>query len=232
MSDAVLSADGPTSGAGAVARFELRGALADDVAVYVRDLILTGAIRPGAKIDQDELGRVLGVSRSPIREALVVLGKEGLVDITPRRGAYVAAISRDDIIDHYELFGAISGRAAAMAAELLSDDDLVELADVHASFDTAAPGQLSALNGAFHRVINRVAPRRTRWLIELLLQSVPANYFEFADGWNAQAVEHHGEILDALRSRDPERARHAMEAHLHAGGAAAVASLDQQGFWE
>ena len=79
-----------------------RGVLADDVAVYVRDLILTGQLRPGTKIDQDAVGLALDVSRSPIREALVVLGQEGLVEVSPHRGAFVTRLSPDDIIDDLE----------------------------------------------------------------------------------------------------------------------------------
>ena len=64
-----------------------RGGLSDEVVAYIRDLILTGALKPGTKIDQEAVSEALDVSRSPIREALVILGKEGLLDVTPRRGA-------------------------------------------------------------------------------------------------------------------------------------------------
>ena len=60
-----------------------RGSLSDEIAAYIRDLILTGALKPGEKIDQDAVSQALDVSRSPIREALVVLGQEGLLDVTP-----------------------------------------------------------------------------------------------------------------------------------------------------
>ncbi len=93
-----------------------RGALADDVAAYIRELILTGQLKPGTRVDQDGIGEAMGVSRSPIREAIVVLGQEGLLEVLPRRGAIVAKLTRDDVIDHYELVGLVSGRAASIAA--------------------------------------------------------------------------------------------------------------------
>ena len=93
-----------------------RGVLGEEVVDYVRELILTGTIRSGEKIDQQAVSEALGVSRSPIREALVVLGREGLVELTPRRGAAVADLSPEDIVDHYALFGVVAGRAAALAA--------------------------------------------------------------------------------------------------------------------
>lgn len=215
-------------------RVRRRGGLAIDVAVYVRELILTGALRPGTKIDQEAICEALDVSRSPVREAIVILGQEGLLDVTPRRGASVAAITPDDIIDHYALFGTVSGRAAAMAAEHLDDDQRVALREVHAEFEAGAqlkPAELAELNDRFHRIINGSAPRRTRWLLRLLVRSVPTNYYEFADGWDAQAVEHHAEILAAIEARDPDRARRAMQHHLHESGVAAADALRAQGFW-
>ena len=215
-----------------VASQRRRGELADEVAAYVRDLILTGALRPGIKINQDAIGEAVGVSRSPVREALVVLGQEGIVDIVPRHGAHVARLTPEDIIDHYELYGTVSGRAAAIAADTLKDEDLDELEAIHGRFRLGGHEDLSALNDAFHRIINTAAPRRTRWLLRRLARSVPTAYYEFADGWDAHAVEDHRRILDALLARDAGQARVAMEAHLHDSGVAAVESLHSRGFWE
>lgn len=213
-----------------------RGGLPDDVAAYIRRLILTGVLKPGTKIDQDAVGEALDVSRSPIREALVILGQEGLLDVTPRRGASVALLTPDDIIDHYELFGVVSGRAAERAADLLTDDQVDELARIQQAFrtapDNAAAADLSKLNDEFHRIVNSCAPRRTRWLLRLLERSVPADYYEFANGWNDRAVEHHQAILDAIADHDAERARRAMEHHLHESGIAAADALRAHGFWD
>jgi DNA-binding GntR family transcriptional regulator len=208
----------------------------DDVAGHIRRSILTGELRPGTKIDQEAIGAALGVSRSPIREAIVILGQEGLLDLTPRRGAAVAQLTPDDIVDHYELFGVVSGRAAAIAAETLKDDQIDELTAIHEAFRAAPPdtppGTLSSLNDDFHRIINACAPRRTRWLLRLLERSVPADYYEFTDGWNAQAAAHHTTILDAITLRQPDRARRAMEHHLHESGVAAADALTTRGFWD
>ncbi len=209
-----------------------RGSLSDEIAAYIRDLILTGALKPGEKIDQDAVSQALDVSRSPIREALVVLGQEGLLDVTPRRGAFVARLTPEDIVDHYELFGVVSGRAASLAATTLTHDQIDALVEVHGRFDATSSEDLSALNHQFHRLINSAAPRRTRWLLRHLERSVPANYYEFADGWNGHTVEHHGAIVDALKARDGEAARIAMEHHLRESGLAAAEALRLQGFWD
>lgn len=216
-------------------RFRRRGGLADDVAAYIRGSVLTGALKPGTKIDQDAICATLGVSRSPVREAIVILGQEGLLDVTPRRGASVAQLTPDDIVDHYALVGAVAGRAASMAAVQLDDDRIAQLDEIHRRFSEGndlAAAELSALNDRFHQIIHACAPRRTRWLLRLLVRSVPADYYEFADGWNARAVGHHADILDAIRRRDPDAARDAMRHHLHESGVAAVDALRARGFWD
>jgi DNA-binding GntR family transcriptional regulator len=217
---------------GSAARTRRRGSLADEVAEHLRHMILTGQVRPGERIDQEALSTKLDVSRSPIREAVVVLGQEGLVTLSRHRGAFVAEITPADIIEHYEVFGAISGRAAALAAELLSDDAIDALLEVQQRFESGTPNAMSAANHDFHRIINSVAPRRTRWILALLERSVPCDYYEFTAGLYAESVADHAAILAAIVARDAQAARWAMEHHLRQGGSAAVAALARQGFWE
>ena len=164
--------------------------------------------------------------------SLVVLGQEGLLDVTPRRGAFVASLTRADIIDHYELFGLVSGRVAEMAASSFSESDIEELKAIHERFRNATGDDHSKFNNEFHRLINAVAPRRTRWLLGLLGRSVPANFYDFVDDWNAGAIRGHDEIVAAIVSRDGPGARRAMEKHLHDSGVAAADSLEASGFWE
>ncbi len=209
-----------------------RGALAEEIVSYIREQILEGEMKPGEKIDQDAIGEFLDVSRSPIREALVVLGQEGLVVITPRRGAFVAEISPDDVIDHYELFGLVSGRVAAMAAESFTDEQLAELQGIHDRFAASSNDDHFKLNEEFHQLVNSVAPRRTRWLLRNLQRSIPSGFFETTPDWDAQAVRGHGEIVEAILARDVDAARRAMETHLHDAGVAAVEGLTAKGFWE
>ncbi len=208
-----------------------RGGLADDVATYVRELILTGALKPGSRLDQDAIGDAVGVSRSPVREAIVVLGQEGLLEVLPRRGAIVAPLTRGDVIDHYELFGLVSGRAAGIAAVELSDQRRADLRAIHERFVPGSGADMSALNREFHRMINSTAPPRTKWLLRLLEKSVPSRYYEFATGWDETAIGHHREIIEAIGNRDADEARRAMEHHLHESGVVAADALERQGFW-
>lgn len=209
-----------------------RGSLADDIAAHVRGRILSGDMKPGEKVDQELLASELGVSRSPIREALVVLGQEGLLDVTPRRGVFVARLTREDVVDHYELFGLISGRVAAQAARDLTDEQLGELHAIHDRFEAATGDEHGALNHEYHQLINTAASRRTRWLLRHLERSIPASFYGNTPGWDQEAVVGHGEITKAILARDEDAARDAMEKHLHDAGLAAVAALEVTGFWD
>jgi len=213
-------------------RSRRRGGLADEIVTHIRAQILSGEMTPGQKVDQDAIAEALDVSRSPIREALVVLGKEGLLDITPRRGAFVANLTPADVIDHYELFGLVSGRVAAMAAESFTDDQVRELSAIQERFAAASRDEHSKLNEEFHRLINSAAPRRTRWLLRHLEQSIPAGFFGLTPGWGERAVSGHQAIVDAVAARGPDAARQAMETHLHQAGVAAASALEARGFWE
>lgn len=222
--------------AASAVRNRTRGGLSEEVAAYVRQLILTGVLLPGERIDQEAISADLDVSRSPIREAVVMLGKEGLVDVRPRRGAAVADLTPDDIIDHYELFGLVAGRAASMAAKNLAPEQLLALREIHNQFAgspniATSASTYSELNERFHAIINSVAPRRTKWLLGHLVRSVPSNYYEFAEGWDQRSVDHHARILAAIESGDADEARSAMEHHLHESGIAAAEALRGQGFW-
>ncbi len=140
--------------------------LKDAAAAYLREQILTGQLRPGTKIDQDEISDALGISRLPVREALIELAHESLIDAVPRRGAFVARLERVDIIDHYRIFGLIAGLAASRAATALTDEQLESLAEFHAAFVAATDADaLTRWNHRFHRVINQAGGSRAscRW---------------------------------------------------------------------
>jgi DNA-binding GntR family transcriptional regulator len=208
--------------------------LKDSAAVYLREQILTGRLTPGTKIDQDEISEALGISRLPVREALIELADEGLVDAVPRRGAYVARLERADILDHYRIFGLVAGLAASRAATSLTDAQLAELRRVHESFAAAADADAQATwNHEFHKRINRAGgSRRLVSVLALLGRSVPVRYFEFVPGWAETSGRHHERILAALEQRDAHEAQRLMEHHVTEGGELAVGILQEMGYWD
>lgn len=208
--------------------------LAEDVADHLRDAILTGQLRPGTRIDQDAVAEQLGVSRLPVREALIALDQEGLIRTIPRRGSYVQQLQRDDIADHYQLFGRVAGLAAARAVVRIDAEQLAELEAVHAQMATATdPREHERLNFEFHRIVNQAAgSRRIASVLKLLSRSLPSHYFEFIPEWPDRAEAQHGEILEAFRRRDPAAAQVAMEQHLNESARYAIAALEQMDFFE
>lgn len=204
------------------------------VASKLREFIFSGLLRPGSKIDQDELARQFGVSKLPIREALITLESEGLIDNLPRRGSFVAPLTRQDITDHYDVFGVIAGMAAARASTVLDDEDLALLDDLVAQMErSTSTAEQEDLNFRFHRIINRAgASRRMRSVLLLLGKSIPTRYFQLVPGWAGTAHDHHREIIDAFRRRDAEAARKAVEVHLRDSASHAVHILEERGFWQ
>ncbi len=208
--------------------------LKDSAADYLREQILTGQLTPGTKIDQDEISAALGISRLPVREALIELANEGLVDAVPRRGAFVASLERADIVDHYRVFGLVAGLAASRAATSLSDADLVELRSINESFTAATDADTQASwNHEFHRRINRAGgSRRLVSVLALLSRSLPVRYFEFVPGWAETSAHHHARILTALEQRDAHEAQRLMEHHVTESGELAVGILQEMGYWD
>jgi DNA-binding GntR family transcriptional regulator len=208
--------------------------LKDAAAAYLREQILTGKLKPGTKIDQDEISEALGMSRLPVREALIELAQESLVDAVPRRGAFVARLERADIIDHYRIFGLIAGLAGSRAASALTEAQLVELRRVNDAFVAATdPEDKAYWNHEFHKMINRAGgSRRLASVLGLLSRSLPVRYFEFVPHWADISAGHHERILVALEAHDAHEAQRLLEQHVAESGDLAVEILQEMGYWE
>lgn len=207
--------------------------LKDLAAQEIRQRVLNGDLRPGQKVDQDTLAVDLGISKLPVREALISLGYEGIIEQVARRGAFVSALSRDDIRDHYVVFGLVGGLAAERAAARITAVDLARLRELALRMESGAPGrEQDSLNFEFHRVINLAsASPRLVAILSSLGRLIPYGWFENHDGWAERAHVEHREILDALERRDSDTARHLTEAHFAGGGDVAVQRLESHHYW-
>jgi len=211
-----------------------RANLAEEVAAHLRAAILSGRLRARSRIDQDAIAAELGVSRLPVREALISLDREGLVDTIARRGAYVARIDREDIIDHYQIFGQVAGLAAARAVARLDARGIDTLVDLHRRMSLAdSLSEQQRLNHEFHRTINMAAgsPRMIA-MLQLLSRSLPMPYADFPPEWLDEANRQHREIVDAVQRRDTLAAQRSMEQHINASARHAIEVLDGLGFFE
>jgi DNA-binding GntR family transcriptional regulator len=205
----------------------------DAVADLLRQRIFSGELRADERIDQDQLAADLGVSKLPVREALIALEAEGLVTNQPHRGSFVAPLSRDDVRDHYAIIAFLAGIAARRAAERLTDEQCDGLERCLRALDGETdPARQSQLNYVFHRAINLVGgSRRVRSVLRLLTNTNPNRFYEFAGGWANVARDEHWDIMRALRARDAEAAERAMQEHIVSGGDFGLRTMEASRFW-
>jgi DNA-binding GntR family transcriptional regulator len=207
----------------------VRGRAAEEL----RNRILTGALAPGTRLDLDALTVEFGASRTPIREALLELSYEGLVEVAPRSGITVIGLSPRDVLDNFAILGTLAGKAAEWAAARITDDELDEirsLADaVHSeAVHTDDGAALVAANWRFHRAVHRASgsPR----LVTLIRQTVgvvPTNFFDVFPDQGQHSAADHDELVAALARRDGPAARIAAERHVTEAGEALARFLEQ-----
>jgi DNA-binding GntR family transcriptional regulator len=185
----------------------------------LRDRILTGRLRPGDRLDLDHLTAEFGISRTPIREALLELSYEGLVAITPRSGIAVVGISPQDAVDNFAILATLAGKAAEMATTRITLAELAELRVLADAIDGA--DDVVAANRRFHRGVNRAArsPRLLTYLRQAV-RVVPDNYFELFPEQEQRSGREHAALLGAMTRGDGVAARAVMEEHVSAAGEA------------
>ena len=207
--------------------------LKDAAAEEIRRRVFAAELPPGSKIDQESLARELGISRVPVREALITLHDEGIIENIARRGAFVAPLSREDVHDHYHLIGVVSGLAAERAATNITAAELEDLIAIADRMERAVSVEdEERLNVEFHRLINRASrSRRLLSVLGMLVNAIPGTFYESHSDWSEQAHQDHRDTIDALIARDGQRARLAVEEHFVAAADRAVAYLEARNFW-
>ena len=182
--------------------------------------IRNGTLLPGDRLTETDLATRLGISRTPVREAIRLLEADGLVTHTPRRGATIRALGHAEISELYDMRAVLEGAAAQFAARAASEVELNELESIHNEMCTAQNAEdRYILNRQFHAALLDSARNR------FLIKAVGANQKTLLilgrstmedDGRADRALSEHAEILTALKTRDPERAGTAMHRHIEA----------------
>jgi DNA-binding GntR family transcriptional regulator len=189
----------------------------------LRDRILTGRLRPGDRLDLDRLTAEFGISRTPVREALLELSYEGLVAITPRSGMAVVGITPEDAVDNFAILAALAGKGAELATRRITPPELDELRTLATAVDNATGDatDVVAANRRFHRAIN-LAARSPRLLthIRQAVRVVPGNYFALFPEQRERSRLEHAALLEAMARGDGRGARAIMEAHVLTAGEA------------
>lgn len=214
--------------------FAARPQLAEDVARYVRARIFDGTYAAGKYVRLDQLAAELGISVTPVREALFTLRAEGLVAQQPRRGFVVLPLTERDLGDVANVQAHVGGELAARAAVNITDDQLRALEQVQAQLEKAYAAdddeQAVRLNHEFHRAINVAAnsPKLAQ-LMSQITRYAPESVFPTIAHWPSQAIKDHRRVLAALRKRDEKLARTAMSDHLAASAIPLIEHLIAQG---
>jgi DNA-binding GntR family transcriptional regulator len=195
----------------------------------LRALILTGEYGPDERLIEEQLAERLGVSRTPVRQALTMLEAEGLVEITPNRGATVCSFSIEDVWDIYDLRAVLEGHAARRAAGRIERRELERLRELAREME-GLPGQfddheeeiraLVALNQEFHGTIveasgNRRLERLINRTVEIPLMFKAFYWYTLHE--RTISNHYHRQILEALENGDADRAEIIMREHVYEG---------------
>ena len=186
----------------------------------IRQAIAEGRLEPGERLKEEELAREFGISRTPIREALLVLQAEGLVAAAANRGASVRAYRADDLNDMYRLRALLEGHAAQRAAATITPDQLQVLQEsverfVQLRLDDV--GELVKENAVFHDTILDAAGSERLHAMVRQVVPLPMQYRSWM--WYSRnqlelSCHYHRKILEALDAGDAQRAEGLMKAHV------------------
>lgn len=198
-----------------------REVLHQQVAVRLRQRIVEGQIDPGSKLNERALCEQLQVSRTPLREAIKMLAAEGLVALLPNRGAVVAQLSEQDVVDTFEVIAGLEGQSGELAAQRITDAERAEVHALHYEMLAAHTRRdlptYYRLNAQIHRQINAAARNpvltQTYQTINARLQALRFRS-NFDEAKWARAVKEHEQMIEALADRDAAALRAILVTHL------------------
>jgi DNA-binding GntR family transcriptional regulator len=210
--------------------------LSERAASFIRGLIMSGQLRGGEFVRLERMVDELGISATPVREALLALRGEGFVQLVPRRGFVVVPLSRDDIRDLFLVQADLAGELAARAARAMKAPLIAEIERLQTALETAAkegnPDAIEVANHRFHRAINLAADSpKLSWFLSNAVRYAPRHFYASIHGWQEASVEDHHDIVDALRRKSAPKAKAAMRKHVLHAGDLLIEHLEAVGFW-
>jgi DNA-binding GntR family transcriptional regulator len=187
--------------------------LREKIAASIRDSIIDGRIKPGERLLEPDVAKMLGVSRTPLREAFFQLESEGFVVVTPRRGAVVSELSEKDAAEIYIIKSTLEALAGRLAMKYITDDTVKKLIVLNDQMMKIAKSKekdyraLLDLNADFHRILNEAASNgKLLQQINLLRnQTLRYNYIYLSVLSHLdQSIGEHAQIIDASKKRDAD----------------------------
>jgi DNA-binding GntR family transcriptional regulator len=188
---------------------------------WIEELILTGVFRPGAKLDEADLAKRFGVSRTPIREVLIQLASVGMIDIRPRRGAVVPAISAHKLVEMFEVMAELEGMCGRLAARRMSAADHARVTEAHelsrAAVDRGDTDAYYLHSDRFHQLIHEGSHNEflSEQISNLRLRLYPYRRLQLRirDRMALSFSEHH-EILSAMIAGNSELSGQRLREHV------------------
>ena len=197
----------------------------------ILDEIRAGSLIPGDRLTESEIAERLGISRTPVREAMRQLESDGLITQTPRSGSTIRKLDYSEVSELYEMRAVLESTAARFAARAASDVEVDELVSIHeAMCATTDTYQLDQLNRQFHRCLldaarNRFLVSAVRSIEKTLLILGPSTFN--ASDRPTQSNQEHEQLLNAIGSRHPAEAEQAMRTHIESAHRARLRQLRQ-----
>ena len=179
--------------------------------------ILEGLLKPGERLRAEALAQRFGTSRTPIREALLQLEAQGLVEVEPNRGAVVRAFDRDDLLDLYGVRALLEPAAAARAATRIGEADIARLRQLCEAAEHASVDDQIAYNEDFHRIIVEAAASPRLTVAMRAASGIPRAFrsvFWRSDEQRAESLLCHRRLVSAFRARDAQLAEAVMRMHI------------------
>jgi DNA-binding GntR family transcriptional regulator len=213
-----------------------RQQLPEEVASYVRELIISGKVRAGEFLRMEPIAEAVGVSNTPVREGLLALSSEGFVRLVPRRGFVVAPFTQQDIRDLFWAQAQLAGELAARAAKKITPDQITALESILEQFDRAVEADdkdgIADLGHAFHRQINLAADsQRLALVLGSVVKHLPNRFYATIEGQVESTRNEHPLLVEALKARDVRKARSVTEKHIREGADHLIAILEERGLW-
>lgn len=213
--------------------------LRDVVFETLRDAIITQVLKPGERLMEIQLADEMGVSRTPVREAIRKLELEGLVVMVPRKGAYVAGVSMKDIHEVYEVRAALEMLAVSLAAERITDEELDALerqvlkeseAEASGATDENTIDNIVYIDTTFHDIIYQAAHnQRLVQFLNILQEQLQR--FRAASlsrpGRSKTALEEHKQIIEALAERNGDLASKLAKEHIDNAETAMIFAMQE-----
>lgn len=210
--------------------------LAEQVAGELRRMILVGELSPGTRLTHEFVAKLVNVSTMPVREALLKLVAEGLVETAPNRSFVVGSIRVQDIRDIYAMHAHFAGELTARACANVDHALVDTLEETQSRYDEAmsrgSAGAMEEANWTFHRAINLAADApKLAWFLRMTTRFIPNDFYSAFDQWGSISRDGHRRIIDSIAAGDVDAARAAGAGHVEEAGELVIAHFSSNGYW-